>query len=50
MSNQNNPYPDVTNQPLLNNQQGYAPPQNQGYIPPPQNYNQGYVPSTSGLR
>lgn len=40
MNNQNNPYPDVTNQPLLGNQapnQGYIP-QNQGYMPPPQNY------------
>lgn len=48
MSNQNNPYPDVTDQPLLNNQQGYTQNQNQGYVPP-QNYNQGnqgYVPST----
>lgn len=43
MSNQNNPYPDVTNQPLLNNQQGYGIPQNQGYIPP--QGNQGYIPS-----
>ena len=41
MNNQNNPYPEVSNQPLLGNQhsgqlnQGY----NQGYMPP-NNYQQ----------
>ena len=52
MSNQNNPYPDVTNQPLLNNQnsgQGYN---NQGYNSPnsphsPDNY-QGTSSTISG--
>ena len=38
MNNQNNPYPDLSNQPLVNNQQGPIPQQNnQGYMPPQQN-------------
>lgn len=50
MSNQNNPYPNISNQPLINDQHGYnAPnqpynaPQNQGYIPP-----QNYAPNQYG--
>lgn len=47
MSSQNNLYPEVTNQPLLNNQNNpqvgnayYPPNNNAGYNPPP-NYPQG---------
>jgi len=48
MSNQNNPYPEFNNQPLINNQNppqvgnAYYPPQinNGGYVPPP-TYTQG---------
>ena len=51
MNNQNNPYPDMSDQPLLNNQNRPPPqnqhinnpypinqPQNQGYMPPQQGY------------
>ena len=58
MNNQNSPYPDVSDQPLIGNQrnqqannpypanqnQGYQP-QNQGYAPP----NQGYMPRNYSL-
>ena len=55
MSNQNNPYPQVSNQPLINNQNhpqvgnAYYPPQNNnaGYVPPP-NYPPGITNSNSG--
>ena len=52
MSNQNNPYPEVADSPLLGNQnrqpqnQGWGQ-QNQGYAPQNQGYgqaNQGYMP------
>ena len=51
MNNQNNPYPEVTNQPLLGNQASiannsfnYPPPgaNNPNYIPPP-NYPHGII-------
>ena len=41
MSSQNNPYPDLTNQPLVNNQNN--PQVGNAYYPPPNNYG-GYIP------
>ena len=41
MSNQNNPYPEFSNQPLINNQN---PPQVGNAYYPPQNNNGGYIP------
>ena len=52
MNNQNNPYPDVSDQPLLGNQQ--RPPQPQPHINNPypinQPQNQGYMPNNQGYQ
>ena len=45
MNNQNNPYPDIGNQPLLGNQHhpNYQQQPNQGYVPPHQHYPRIYA-------